>query len=514
MSAKRKSAPRIPAPRTPAPRTPAPGTSTRTRHPAPAPSTQHPAPGTRSVVLLASEARPFAKTGGLADVLGALPPALARLGWRTSVVLPKYRGTRSGSRVDAFAVGIGGFGHDVVIEETPLGDGAIALLVDCPDLFDRESLYGPNNTDYPDNPRRFALLCRAALEYIARQGKPSRRPAHSRLAGSARAGVFEVALRRASGPWRPQNGDHHSQPRVSGNFPPDWMPRLDLGWDEFRIDRMEFWGQISFLKGGINAADWITTVSPRYAEEIQTRDGGFGFDGIVRARRDRLAGILNGIDTRRMGPVARSSPAETVRQQRSIRESCGKAELLAAVRTAGGSAGTGAAADRHGVADGGPEGARPDCRNWQRTAAARHHSWCWVRAIPGIRISGGACRLATRVELACVVGFNESLAHLVEAGRRYVPDAVAVRAVRVESDVQPSLRDDSDRPGGRRACRHGPRRRNRLCVPRAHPRLALGNAPPGLGSLHGPAGLAGDAGPRNGGGPFLGSFCRRVRQNI
>jgi starch synthase len=72
----------------------------------------------------------------------------------------------SGSR-DAFAVGIGGFGHNVVIEETPLADGATALLVDCPELFDRESLYGPNNTDYPDNPRRFALLCRAAPEHRA-----------------------------------------------------------------------------------------------------------------------------------------------------------------------------------------------------------------------------------------------------------------------------------------------------------------------------------------------------------
>src|SRR5262249_37541846 len=81
-----------------------------------------------------------------------------------------------------------------------------------------------------------------------------------------------------------------------GNFPPDWLPRLDLGWDQLAIDRMEYWGQISFLKGGINNADWLTTVSPRYAQEVQTPEGGFGFDGIIRARHNRFVGILNGID--------------------------------------------------------------------------------------------------------------------------------------------------------------------------------------------------------------------------
>jgi starch synthase len=81
-----------------------------------------------------------------------------------------------------------------------------------------------------------------------------------------------------------------------GNFEPDWLPRLDLGWDQFTTDRMEYWGRVSFLKGGINNADAITTVSPRYAREIQTPEAGSGFDGIIRARGDRLTGILNGID--------------------------------------------------------------------------------------------------------------------------------------------------------------------------------------------------------------------------
>jgi starch synthase len=88
-----------------------------------------------------------------------------------------------------------------------------------------------------------------------------------------------------------------------GLVEPDWLPRLDLGWDLFATERLEYWGRISLLKGGINEADVITTVSPRYAEEIQTPEFGFGFDGIVRRRRADLVGILNGIDTREWDPA-------------------------------------------------------------------------------------------------------------------------------------------------------------------------------------------------------------------
>ena len=89
-----------------------------------------------------------------------------------------------------------------------------------------------------------------------------------------------------------------------GVFESDWLPRLDLGWNLFTIDELEYWGRISFLKGGINDADLITTVSPRYAEEIQTPEFGCGFEGILRRRRDDLVGILNGIDTREWDPTS------------------------------------------------------------------------------------------------------------------------------------------------------------------------------------------------------------------
>ncbi len=113
---------------------------------------------------------PFAKTGGLADVLGAMPPALARLGWDVTLAMPRYRGVTAGSLVDHFPVTVGGCVREVGFFEADLRDGARALLIDCPDLFDREALYGVDSTEYPDNPRRFAMLVRAALEFAARRG--------------------------------------------------------------------------------------------------------------------------------------------------------------------------------------------------------------------------------------------------------------------------------------------------------------------------------------------------------
>src|SRR5712671_5190027 len=121
---------------------------------APATTTERPR---RSVLLIGSEARPFAKTGGLADVLGALPPALQRLGWDATVVLPRYRGVTAGTLVDTFPVTSGGFTRDTGFYEAPLADGARAVLVDCPELYDRVGIYGTAGDDYPDNARRFAF---------------------------------------------------------------------------------------------------------------------------------------------------------------------------------------------------------------------------------------------------------------------------------------------------------------------------------------------------------------------
>ena len=125
------------------------------------------APG--RVFMIGSEAAPFSKTGGLADVLGALPPALARLGWNVTVALPCYRGVRAGTLVERFPVSLGGYTSEVGFFDAPLADGARALLVDSPELYDRETLYC-GDAGSPTNPRRFAMLARAALDFLARRG--------------------------------------------------------------------------------------------------------------------------------------------------------------------------------------------------------------------------------------------------------------------------------------------------------------------------------------------------------
>jgi starch synthase len=257
----------------------------------------------KSVLIVGSEARPFAKTGGLADVLGALPPALARLGWSATVVLPRYRGVDAGTFVESLPVSVGGFTRDAGFFDAPLGDGARAILVDCPELFDRPALYGSGNDDYADNARRFAFLARAALEFASRRA-PAPSIVHAHDWQAALAPVYLRSIYRA----HPVLGGVPSVFTIhniayQGLFDPAWLPRLDLGWDQLSIDRLEYWGRISFLKGGIVNADVLNTVSRRYAEELQTPAFGFGFDGILRARRDDLFGILNGIDTREWDPT-------------------------------------------------------------------------------------------------------------------------------------------------------------------------------------------------------------------
>jgi starch synthase len=249
------------------------------------------------VLIIGSEALPFAKTGGLADVLGSLPSALARLGWDVTLVLPRYRGVEAGRQLEHLPIVVDTYATDVALSERPLGDGARAVLVDAPALYDRENLYGDGNIDYADNPRRFAVLTRAALEWA---GRSWRRPSvvHAHDWQAALAPVY-LNTRYADHPVLagvPTVFTIHNL-AYQGLIASDWLPRLDLPWDLMTVDRLEYWGGVSLLKGGINESRIITTVSPHYAQEIQTPEFGFGFDGILRRRSADLVGILNGIDT-------------------------------------------------------------------------------------------------------------------------------------------------------------------------------------------------------------------------
>jgi starch synthase len=287
--------------------------------------------GARRVLMIASEAVPFAKTGGLADVLGALPVALARLGWDVSVALPRYRGVIDGSLVDRFPLTIGGSAYQIGIFEEPVAEGARALFVDCPELYDRSGLYGPG-AGYPDNALRFATLVRGALEFAARSGAaPTIVHAHDWQAGLAP--VYLKTL-YATHPILAQVSSVLTIHNLAyqGVFDAEWLRRLDLPPELFAPAKLEFWGRISFLKGGINDADVLTTVSPTYAEEIQTPEFGFGFDGILRPHRGKLVGILNGIDTTVWDPAHDNHLSQPYDARDLSGKRVAKAELLARYR--------------------------------------------------------------------------------------------------------------------------------------------------------------------------------------
>ena len=245
--------------------------------------------------MVASEAAPFAKTGGLADVLGALPPALARLGHHVDLLMPRYRGITAGLGAGRVTVTMGGRVADVPVFAHEAA-GVRTYFIEQPEYFDRPALYGEANRDYDDNPERFGFLALAALEWAAASGaRYDIVHAHDWQAGLVPV-YLAIAYRD-----HPVLGGTPSVLTIhnlayQGTFPAGWLPVLGLDVRLMQVDALEFWGRISFLKGGINFSRIVTTVSPRYAQEIQTPEFGFGFDGILRHRSADLIGILNGID--------------------------------------------------------------------------------------------------------------------------------------------------------------------------------------------------------------------------
>lgn len=256
------------------------------------------------ILMVTSEAHPFAKTGGLAEVAAALPAALARLGHSVTVVLPRYQGVSPGAvppeRID---LPLGSSGVSVGFIDQPLTDGVKAVLVDVPELFDRPGLYGVDGRDFPDNARRFAVLSRAALEYARLQGQPlDVIHAHDWQAGLVPVYqkmqlADDPIVGRATVVFTIHNL------AFQGVFPRQALEAAGLGWNVFTPDAVEYWGNVSFLKGGVNFSERITTVSPRYAREILTPEFGFGFEGVLRQRSADVLGILNGIDTDRWNPA-------------------------------------------------------------------------------------------------------------------------------------------------------------------------------------------------------------------
>src|SRR5256886_6718185 len=251
------------------------------------------------VVMLASEVYPYAKTGGLADVLAALPRALAGAGVEVTVCAPGYRtalraasGPPPGMRLHA-PVGSRMEPADVV--RVP-GAPVPTVLLRADRYFDRDGLYGEGGRDWPDNAERFAFFCRAALEWLRAAAEP---PAvlhvhewQSALAPAFLRGTAELYPELA----RVRTVLTLHNLAYQGRFRADRWPLLNLDARYFVPEFLEFHGEINYLKAGIVLADALTTVSPRYAAEIQTPAFGEGLDGVLRARRAALRGILNGID--------------------------------------------------------------------------------------------------------------------------------------------------------------------------------------------------------------------------
>jgi starch synthase len=253
--------------------------------------------------MVASEAHPFAKTGGLAEVLGALPAALARLGHDVTVVLPKYRGVDdAGAARTSHTFTLGETDVRLDFVEYRLADGVKAVLVDVPELFHRDGLYQSLGRDFPDNAWRFAVLSRAALEYAQLKGERlSVIHAHDWQAGLVPVyQKMQFADDPAVGGVPCVFTIHNLA--FQGIFPSSVLPQIGLGSEMLHLEAMEYWGRVSLLKGGINFSEKLTTVSPTYAREILTPPYGFGMDGILRRRADSLVGIVNGIDTVRWDP--------------------------------------------------------------------------------------------------------------------------------------------------------------------------------------------------------------------
>jgi starch synthase len=246
------------------------------------------------IAHFASEVVPFSKTGGLADVAGALPPALAALGHEVTIVAPGHRTALKDAlpgepRGEVSALGLS-TRLNVLMHR-----GVRVVLLDCPALYVRPSLYSLPDGDFPDNPVRFAFFARAALSALAKLGGVELIHAHDWQAALAPVLLRHDGQVRFGLPGAKTVLTIHNL-AYQGLFAPWVLEACGLSRELFTMDLLEFYGQVSFLKGGIVSADAITTVSPTYAKEILTPAFGCKLEGVLGARRDTLFGVLNGLD--------------------------------------------------------------------------------------------------------------------------------------------------------------------------------------------------------------------------
>ena len=247
------------------------------------------------VLSVASECVPFVKTGGLADVVGALPGALASLGIEVRVLMPGYPAMMAALPEDAEARELARLPGGRARLVGARAAGIDVMVLDSPQLFDRPGnpYLGPDGRDWPDNPLRYGALCRLAAR-VATEGVGGWRPRVVHL-HDWQAGLTAAFLKLGRRPAPPSLLTVHNI-AFQGLFPPEAMTSLGLPETGFHPDGFEYFGQLGFLKAGLVYADRISTVSPTYARELTSPEFGMGLEGVIASRRAEVHGILNGID--------------------------------------------------------------------------------------------------------------------------------------------------------------------------------------------------------------------------
>jgi len=260
-----------------------------------------------NIVFAASECTPWAKTGGLADVVSGLSKVLSALGHKVTVYIPYYRQVAKAVPqppvvLESVTIPFSYYNRFARIVDGGKANGVQVYFVDCPELFDRESFYATPSGEYPDNDERFGAFSRAVIETTKVVGVPDIFHVHDWQAAMVSVFLrslyyFDPVFRHVPSVLTIHNAGYQ------GWFPPRSIEKLLLPWDMFTYDKLENYDKLNFLKGGIVYSDAITTVSRKYAEEIQTSEYGNGLQDVLRKRKADLFGILNGADYSEWNPA-------------------------------------------------------------------------------------------------------------------------------------------------------------------------------------------------------------------
>ncbi len=284
------------------------------------------------ILFAASEAVPFAKTGGLADVAGSLPQALAALGHDVRLVMPRYRNVdpvRFGLKERAiFSVPIGSWHERCEVLEGRLGKNVIVYFISKDTYYDRADLYQTKQGDYPDNAERFTFFSRAALELCKAIGF-SPDIVHGNDWQTGLVSFFLKTIYGGAPPFeRTKSVFTVHNLGYQGNFWHWDMRYLGDLWQHYTPEGLEFWDHVSFLKAGLVYSDIITTVSRTYSREIQTEEYGHGLEGVLAKRSKDLVGIVNGIDYEEWDPARDRTIAKQYTRSRLAGKSACKSTIL------------------------------------------------------------------------------------------------------------------------------------------------------------------------------------------